>query len=164
MALAPVRPPRGPACFLTRHKTSPPISPTIPPSSSTPTVTRGDFVALYERCVASGLKARVTICYTAGQHEVCITCLLSPSPSATVGLTARRCCHRRRSHRDWDATRAVHDNRPSKATADTACDPLQVNLAPSPSREPPSSVNPTAPSTSHAPAPPAPLTLTSPTP
>jgi hypothetical protein len=74
---------------------SPPILPPIPPSSSTSAVTRGDFVTLYEQYIANRLKARVAICYTAGQHEVSITCSLSPSSSVTVAPTARRrLCHR----------------------------------------------------------------------
>jgi hypothetical protein len=56
---------------------SPPILPPIPLSTPTATVTRDEFLALYERCVASGLKARFTVRYVAGVQEASLTCSLS---------------------------------------------------------------------------------------
>jgi hypothetical protein len=56
------------------------------PNPTSDVVTRVDFVALYERCVASGLKARVFIRYAARKHEVSITCSLSPPTAVDVIL------------------------------------------------------------------------------
>jgi hypothetical protein len=50
--------------------------PQPPPSATSESISNDDFVALYERCVHTGLKARVALRYAAGRHEVSLTCYL----------------------------------------------------------------------------------------
>jgi hypothetical protein len=45
-----------------------------------PSVSAADFSALYERCMESGLKARVAFNYVAGLQTVTVTCILPASP------------------------------------------------------------------------------------
>jgi hypothetical protein len=61
-----------------------------------PAVSTVDFSALYERCLASGLKGRVVYSHATGIQFVTVTCSL-PTPSTTVATAGRRRrCHRHR--------------------------------------------------------------------
>jgi hypothetical protein len=74
-----------------------------------PAVTASDFTALYDRCLASGLKARVTFNYAAGTQVLTVSCNL-PAPAASstaAGKHRRRRCRRRRRGRT--VTAAVED-------------------------------------------------------
>jgi hypothetical protein len=46
-----------------------------------PAVSSADFSALYERCMANGLKARVVFSHAAGLQVVTITCSLPTTPT-----------------------------------------------------------------------------------
>ncbi len=81
------------------HSCNPPSSPT------SESISKDDFVALYERCVHAGLKARVTLRYAAGRHEVSLTCYLptSSSTSSSISVPAARKRRHRRHHRNMAA-------------------------------------------------------------
>jgi hypothetical protein len=65
--------------------------------TSQPAVSIADFSALYERCVASGLKARVVFGHVAGIQTITVTCNLpASSAAATTGARRRRRQRRRR--------------------------------------------------------------------
>jgi hypothetical protein len=53
-------------------------------STSPATVSRDDFITLYERCIESGLRVRFAIRYTAGRQEVSLSASLSPPFSAFI--------------------------------------------------------------------------------
>ncbi len=65
-------------------------------SGSLPALQREEFFRLYERCVASGLRARVEIRNCAGFQELTLSCRLQASPIANVAPRARRRRRRRR--------------------------------------------------------------------
>jgi hypothetical protein len=50
-------------------------------ANTKPAVSRQDFLALYERCVDSGLRSRIIFHDQAGYHEISISCCLSTPPS-----------------------------------------------------------------------------------
>jgi hypothetical protein len=50
-------------------------------ANTKPAVSRQDFLALYERCIDSGLRSRIVIRYQAGSHEISISCRLCTPPS-----------------------------------------------------------------------------------
>jgi hypothetical protein len=58
-------------------------------------VTAAEFAALYERCMVSGLKARLVISHAAGCQAITVSCSL-PVPAETAAAAGRRCHHRRR--------------------------------------------------------------------
>jgi hypothetical protein len=53
-------------------------------------VTRDEFLALYQRCVASGHKARFAVRHVVGLQEASLTCSLSPPFSAINAPTTKR--------------------------------------------------------------------------
>jgi hypothetical protein len=108
---------------------SPPISPPISPSTPTATVTRDEFFALYERCVASGLKARFAVRYIAGMQEASLTCSLLPPISAINAPTTKR---RRRRHRCRVLAATVATDAPPPADVPKTSEPLPSQTAPSP--------------------------------
>jgi hypothetical protein len=57
-----------------------------------------DFLALYDRCMANGLKACLTFNHQAAHQEIVISCCLPPT-SSTTNTDCRRRCHRRRRRR-----------------------------------------------------------------
>ncbi len=60
-------------------------------------VLRQDFLALYERCIDSGLRTRLLLRHQAGSNEITISCRLSaPTSDAYAPTDARR---RRRQHK-----------------------------------------------------------------
>jgi hypothetical protein len=62
-----------------------------------PAVSRQDFLALYERCIASGLQMRIVFRHQAGNHEISLSCRLSASSSdAHAPADVRRCRQRRK--------------------------------------------------------------------
>jgi hypothetical protein len=72
-----------PACYTTR-----------------PAVSIAEFSALYERCMASGLKAHVVISHATGAQTITLTCNMpASSAAATSGARRRRRCRRRRRRR-----------------------------------------------------------------
>jgi hypothetical protein len=64
-----------------------------------PSVSAADFSALYERCMKSGLKARVSFHHAAGQQTATITCVLSASATSAATAGKRRRQRRRRARR-----------------------------------------------------------------
>jgi hypothetical protein len=109
-------------------RSSPPISPPIPLSTPTAAVTRDELLALYERCVASGLKARFAVRYVAGVQEASLTCSLSPPISATNAPTIKR---RRRRHRRRVLAATVATDTPPLADVAMTSKPLPCQMAPS---------------------------------
>jgi hypothetical protein len=105
-----------------------------------PAVTAADFTALYDRCSASGLKARVVFSHTAGHQTLTLSCTF-PAPAeftAAAGKRHRRHCRRQRRGRA--ATAAPGD--PDQATSPTAAPtdgpmPQQAILVQSPESPPP---------------------------
>jgi hypothetical protein len=83
-----------------------------------PAVSTAEFSALYERCLASGPKARVVFSHAAGMQTVTITCSL-PTTSATDATVVRP---RRRRRRVRAATTAGNstDGAPPTCTAASA--------------------------------------------
>jgi hypothetical protein len=49
-------------------------------ANTSPAVSRLDFLALYERCIDSGLRTRIVIRHQDGSHEISISCRLSVPP------------------------------------------------------------------------------------
>jgi hypothetical protein len=84
-----------------------------------PAVSSADFSALYERCLANGLKARVVFSHAAGLQVATITCSLPTTPTiaATVNKRRRRRCRRRRRGRAVTTVDASAVRSPSTATA-----------------------------------------------
>ncbi len=60
-------------------------------------VTAAEFSALYERCMASGLKARLVISHAAGCQAITVSCSL-PVLAKTAAAAGRRRYRRRRRH------------------------------------------------------------------
>jgi hypothetical protein len=97
-------PPRGPVCPLVGQ--SAPSWASVAPSwasvvrdgtcSGNPPAQRDDFFRLYERCVASGLRARVEIRNCSGFQEITLSCRLQATPHAIGAPRARRRRRRRR--------------------------------------------------------------------
>jgi hypothetical protein len=83
-------------------------------SSSPPAVAAADFLALFKRCMASGLKARMVINHAAGCQAITVTCNL-PASAETAPTAGRRRCRRRRS-RAATAAHAVPAQSSSPAT------------------------------------------------
>jgi hypothetical protein len=54
-----------------------------------PAVTAADFMALYDRCLASGLKACVVCSYIVGHQTLTVTCHL-PVPAVTTAAAGKR--------------------------------------------------------------------------
>jgi hypothetical protein len=76
------------------------------PACPTPAVSTPDFQSLYERCLASGFKARVIFNHVAGLQTATVSCSLpscslpSSSSNAATAVNPSRCrCHRRRRRR-----------------------------------------------------------------
>jgi hypothetical protein len=93
-----------------------------------PAVLAAEFTALYDRCLASGLKARVVLNYAAGRQTFTVSCSF-PVPAETSAAAGRRHCrHRRHRRRGRAATAAPAD--PARASPSTA--PLPVVAMPRP--------------------------------
>jgi hypothetical protein len=98
-----------------------------------PTVSAADFTELYDRCLASGLKARIIFNHAAGRQTLTVTCHLS-SPAVTTAATGKsRRRHRRRRRRSRAAI-AVPDcparEAPTTLSAPTAPSPTQTQPTP----------------------------------
>jgi hypothetical protein len=78
-----------------------------------PSVNKSDFLALHERCMDSGLQARVSIRHQAGSQEITVSCriiALSTDATAPVGGHRHRC---RRRRAQTDATADTNAPRPN---------------------------------------------------
>jgi hypothetical protein len=85
--------------------------PHLPATPTTGSITKEDFVALYEQCKHAGLKARVALRHAAGRHEVSLTCYFSSSSTPIISPAARRHCCRQRHHDPAAiATESEHGN------------------------------------------------------
>jgi hypothetical protein len=67
-----------------------------PVSGQQPAVIAADFMALYDRCLASGLKSRLVFSYAAGHQILTVSCNF-PAPAVTTTAAGKR--RRRRRHR-----------------------------------------------------------------
>jgi hypothetical protein len=65
---------------------SPPTAPAA--TAATAASAAADFLALYDRCVSNGFKARINISNTSGLQEITLTCHL---PAAIASAQRRRC-------------------------------------------------------------------------
>jgi hypothetical protein len=86
-----------------------------------PEVSSADFSALYERCLASGLMARVVFGQAAGLQVVTVTCSL-PTTSTIAATAKKRCRRRHRRQRRVGAATTVG--------ASTVCSPSTATAAP----------------------------------
>jgi hypothetical protein len=111
--------------------------PTCP--TAQPAVSTADFSALYERCLASGFKARLMFSHAAGLQVFTVSCRLptTTSPAATAWKRRRR----RRRQRGHAATTisANTDRSPTTAiaatdtpAAESASTPILASLSPTP--------------------------------
>ncbi len=95
--------------------------------SQQPAVIAADFTTLYDRCLASGLKARVVFSHAAGRQTLTVSCSF-PAPAETSVATGRcRRRHRRRRRRSKAAT--DKPDAPARATPSTAVPPCCFNDA-----------------------------------
>ncbi len=69
-------------------------------------VIAAEFSALYDRCLASGLKARVVFSHAAGRQMLSVSCSFPVPAETTVAAGRRRRRHRRRRRRGRAATAA----------------------------------------------------------
>jgi hypothetical protein len=60
-------------------------------------ILRQDFLALYERCIESGLRTRIVFRHQAGSHEISISCRLCAPPSDAEADARRRRRWRKRA-------------------------------------------------------------------
>ncbi len=123
---------RGEACPSVEKATCP---------RSQPAVTAADLSALYQRCMASGLKARVVISHAAGCQIFTVSCNI-PFPAVTKTVTGR--CRRRRRRRRAATVAGEEPANVSPHVAVAGLSPLPVPSSPAPS--PPPSTPPTIPS------------------
>jgi hypothetical protein len=55
-----------------------------------PAVIAADFMALYDQCLASGLKARVVFSHAAGCQTLTVSCIF-PAPAETAAAAGKHC-------------------------------------------------------------------------
>jgi hypothetical protein len=79
-----------------------------------PAVIAADFTALYDRCLASGLKALLIFSHATGQQVLTVTCNL-PAPTVNLAAAGKR-RHRRRQRRARAAKASARVSTPSTAT------------------------------------------------
>jgi hypothetical protein len=101
----------------------------LKPSPPVEISSTADFLALYDRCVSSGLKTRISLSNTSGAQEVTITCHF-PSSLASASRLRRR----RRPRRRGQAVSAA-------ATTRTSSPPI-ISALPSTRPEHPSPTQP----------------------
>ncbi len=103
-----------------------------------PAVTAADFTALYDHCIASGLKARLVFSAVAGGQSFTVSCHVPVPASTTAVAGKRRRRHRRRQKRGRAATSAPDG--PARvcppSVADTAAPSPPPTQAPSPPPSP----------------------------
>jgi hypothetical protein len=81
-----------------------------------PAVIAADFLALYNRCLASGLKARLNFSHSAGHQVLTVSCNL-PEPAVNLAAAGkRRRRHRRRQRRARAAIASARVSTPPTAT------------------------------------------------
>jgi hypothetical protein len=108
--------------------------------SQQPPVLAADFTALYDRCLASGLKARVVFSHAAGQQILTVSCSfpVTAETSVATGRHRRRHRHRRRRGRAaTDAPDAPARTTPSATAPPVVSTPQPVILTQSPGTAPP---------------------------
>jgi hypothetical protein len=117
---------------------------TTPPLQQ-PAVIAADFTTLYDRCLASGLKARDVFSHAAGRQTLTVSCIF-PAPAETTAAAGKRRRHHRRRRRRGRAATAALDV-PARATSPTAAPPaastpqpemptLLPEIAPPPMKKP----------------------------
>ena len=106
-------------------RTGPRLSPSPPAATSASPASSADFLALYERCISSGLKTRINMSSSAEVHEVILTCHF---PTATA-LTRRR-RRRRRPRRRGLAVNAAALTRTSLPPTLSSPAPSRPELPP----------------------------------
>jgi hypothetical protein len=113
-----------------------------------------DFSALYERCVASGLKASLSFSHAAGVQVITITCNV-PVPAATDTAAGRRRRRRRRKRRRRRAATAAREGPvpPSSSSPAAVAAVLTAgSTPPARSRTPPAPPTPPSPETQPPPS------------
>jgi hypothetical protein len=94
--------------------------------SQQPAVIAAEFTALYDQCLASGLRARVVFNHVDGQQTMTVSCSF-PAPAETSAATGRRRRrHRRRQRRGRAATGAP--DVPAQAAPSTTTVPAVVSM------------------------------------
>ncbi len=83
-----------------------------------PAVIAADFTVLFDRCLASGLKARLIFSHAAGHQVLTVTCNL-PAPAVNLAAAGKR----RRRHR-----RRLRRGKPSKLRLECLRRPLLLQL------------------------------------
>ncbi len=91
-----------------------------------PVVIAADFMALFDRCLASGLKARLIFSHAAGHQVLTVTCNL-PAPAVNLAAAGKRRRRHRRRHR-----RRQRRGRAAKASARVSTPPTATPAAPTP--------------------------------
>jgi hypothetical protein len=91
-----------------RLDTSPPAA-----TASASASTTADFLALYDRCISSGLKTRINLCNSAGVQEITLTCQI-PSSFASA---PRRCRRPRRRGQGFSVAAPTHTSHPPVLSA-----------------------------------------------
>jgi hypothetical protein len=71
-----------------------------------PAITPADFTALYDRCMSSGFKARITISHAAGNQVFTVSCNLPAPAVMNTAAGSRRRRHGRRRRRGHAASAA----------------------------------------------------------
>jgi hypothetical protein len=126
-----------------------PLPPTAPAGTAASTAsTTADFLALYNRCVSSGLKARINISNNAGLQEITLTCQLS----AAVAITRGR--RRRRTRRRGQANKAAAPSLPrARSSQPVPAVPSLTWPEPPPPEPPPPELSPPEPPPTPSPPP-----------
>jgi hypothetical protein len=106
------------------------------PAVSSPAVSRLDFLALYERCIDSGLRTRIVIRHQDGSHEISISCRLSAPPVDAHAPTYARRRRRRRNRAPIAAAASQSASQPAQGA--------RAHSTPSPTASsPPKETSPT---------------------
>jgi hypothetical protein len=95
-----------------------------------PAVIAAEFTALFDRCLASGLKARLVFSHAAGHQVLTVSCNFPVPAANTATAGKRRCCHRRPRRRGRTAN--VAPDAPARVTTP----PIATPAAPSPTLGP----------------------------
>ncbi len=102
-----------------------------------PAVIAAEFTALFDRCLAFGLKARLVFSHATGHQVLTVTCNL-PAPSVDSATAGKRCRrHRCRQRRGRSANVASEAPARAKTPARATTPPPATPAAPSPETAPP---------------------------
>jgi hypothetical protein len=112
-------------------RTGPSLSPSPPAVTSASPASSADFLALYERCISSGLKTHINMSSSAEVHKVILTCHFPTAIAST-----RRCRRRRRPRRrglDVNAAALTRTSLPPTTSSPTPSQPeLPLPVPPAP--------------------------------